>query len=78
MNSREEEKEKPRYTPGEKSRVRDSFVEEPEMHKVLPESLTASFRSKKDLYDWFTLHLQLVLPPYKECRVSKPPTPNHL
>ena len=29
--------------------------------------LIGSFRSKDDLYEWFTVHEQYVLPPKREC-----------
>jgi hypothetical protein len=67
MSFEEEKKEVPPSSAGLKRRRPDSDAVEPEMHHVLPETLTSSFRSKKDLYDWFSLHLQLVLPPLKEC-----------
>ena len=60
-----------------KSRRKDSDASEPEKLHMLPEELRNSFRSKKDLYDWFTFHLQIVLPPIKECRMSKFTTSIH-
>ena len=36
-----------------------------------PRELVGSFRSKEDIYKWFTEHEQMVLPPMKECRMSK-------
>lgn len=33
--------------------------------------LEGNFRSKADLYEWFSCHLQFVLPPFTECKGSK-------
>ena len=40
-----------------KQRRKDSDASEPHKFHMLPEELRNSFRSKKDLYDYFTFHL---------------------
>ena len=45
--------------------------EEPKIVAVQAVSLTGSFRSKRDLYGFFTVKRQLFLPPYKETGVGK-------
>ena len=41
--------------------------EEKQEYNLHARELIGSFRSKDDLYEWFTVHKQYVLPPKREC-----------
>ena len=46
--------------------------EEKQEYNLHARELIGSFWSKDDLYEWFTVHEQYVLPPKRECWICKP------
>ena len=48
----------------------EAVANEPGIRRIEPHSLAPTFRSKYDMYRWWKIDQQLVLPRYKDCNLS--------